>query len=60
MAATLSDRGLDEQARIVALFSVLVHAWWTGNSVKATEAVNQLESHGIQVNLRRIDEERDL
>ena len=51
MTATLSDPDRDHAAQIVALFSVLIHAWQTNDFSEAARTRNELERQGVQVRL---------
>jgi hypothetical protein len=51
MTAKLSDPDRDHAARIVALFSVLIHAWQTNDFEEAARARAELEQLGIRVRI---------
>jgi hypothetical protein len=51
MAAKLSDPERDQAARVVALFSVLIHGWQTNDFAEAARARAELEQLGVQVRL---------
>ena len=51
MAAKLSDSERDHAAQIVALFSVLIHAWQTHNIDQAGTARDELSRLGIRVEI---------
>ena len=53
MTATLSDPERDRAARIVALFSVLIHAWQTNDFHEAARARDELDRLGIKVRIPR-------
>ena len=53
MIATLSDPELDQGARIVALFSVLIHAWKTNDFHEAARARDELTGLGVKVTMPR-------
>jgi len=53
MSAKLSDSERDRAARIVALFSVLIHAWLTNDFSEAARTRDELESLGVRVRLPR-------
>ena len=49
----LSDPERDQAAQIVALFSVLIHAWHTNDFHEAARTRDELERYGIRVKLSR-------
>lgn len=51
MAAKLSDPELDQAARIVALFSVLIHSWQTNEFAEAARARAELDQLGVKVRI---------
>jgi hypothetical protein len=51
MAAKLSDPDRDQAARVVALFSVLIHGWQTNDFAEAARARAELEQLGVKVRL---------
>ncbi len=51
MAAKVSDPDRDQAAQIVALFSVLVHAWQTNDFAQAARAHTELEKLGVRVRI---------
>ncbi|REJ90646.1 MAG: hypothetical protein DWQ34_16945 [Planctomycetota bacterium] len=51
MPAKLSDSERDEDAQIVALFSVLIHARRTGDVDEAKRARTALERLGVEVHV---------
>lgn len=51
MTAKLSDSARDEAAQIVALFSVLIHAWRTDAVDEATRAHSALKRLGVEVQI---------
>ena len=53
MAAILADDDRDHGARIIALFSVLVHSWLTSNFDEAGKASRELDRLGVTVKIRR-------
>jgi hypothetical protein len=53
MTAKISDPDRDHAARIVALFSVLIHAWQTNNFGEAARARDELDRLGVQVRIPR-------
>lgn len=53
MTAMLSDGERDQAARIVALFSVLIHAWQTNNFHEAARVRDELEGLGFRVQIPR-------
>ena len=53
MTATLSDPGRDHAAHIVALFTVLIHAWQTNDFHEAARARDELEGLGFKVQIPR-------
>lgn len=52
MTARLSDPDRDHAARIVALFSVLIHAWVTNDFAEAARARDELDELGVRVRMR--------
>ena len=53
MAAKLSESERDQAARIVALFSVFIHAWQTNDFHQAADARDELASLGVKVTIPR-------
>jgi protein-arginine kinase activator protein McsA len=53
MNARLSDSERDQAARIIALFSVLIHAWQTNDFHEAARVRDELESLGVKVQMPR-------
>ena len=53
MTAKLSDSERDQVAQIVALFSVLIHAWQTNDFNEAARARDNLEVLGFKVQIPR-------
>ena len=53
MTAELSESQRNQSARIVALFSVLIHSWQTNDFREAALACDQLEASGIKVKIPR-------
>jgi len=53
MTAKLSDSEMDQAARVVALFSVLIHAWLTNDFHEAARARDELEGSGFKVQMPR-------
>ena len=53
MPVTLTDADREHAAQIVALFSVLVHAWLTSEFHEAGRVSADLERLGVTVKLRR-------
>ncbi len=53
MTAKFSDPERDQAARIVALFSVLIHAWRTNDFREAARARDELAELGIKVTIAR-------
>lgn len=53
MTAKLTDSERDEAAHVVALFSVLIHSWRTGDVREAARASEELERSGVKVTIRR-------
>jgi len=51
MTAKLSDPERDQAAQTVALFSVLIHAWYTNDSDQAAHTRDELDRRGVQVEL---------
>jgi len=51
MAAKLSDPDRDQAAQIVALFSVLIHAWQTNDFAEAARTHAELERLGVKVRM---------
>ena len=49
----LYDPDREQAARIVALFSLLIHAWLTNDFRKAAEAREELNAMGVFVRLPR-------
>jgi len=53
MPATLSEADRNEAAQIVALFSVLIHAWRTNDFREAARVSEELEELGVTVRIPR-------
>ena len=53
MTAKLSDHERNQAAQIVALFSVLIHAWQTNDFHEAASARDELQSLGFRVQIPR-------
>jgi hypothetical protein len=53
MAAKLSDAERDGAAQVVALFSVLVHAWQTNDFHEAARTRDELARRGVKVLMPR-------
>lgn len=53
MTAKLSDSKRDYAAQIVALFSVLIHAWQTNDFHEAARARDELNDLGVKVQIPR-------
>ena len=53
MTARLSDTERDQAAQIVALFSVLIHAWQTNDFHEAARARDELKGEGFKVKIPR-------
>lgn len=53
MTATLSDPEPDHGAHIVALFTVLIHAWQTNDFHEAARARDELDRFGVKVQIPR-------
>ena len=53
MAAKLSNSEREQAARVVALFSALIHAWRTNHFSEAASATDELAGLGIEVRIRR-------
>ncbi|MEE2707789.1 MAG: hypothetical protein VX988_12115 [Planctomycetota bacterium] len=53
MTAKLSDGERDHTAQIVALFSVLMHAWQTNDFQEAARVRDELERMGGKVQMSR-------
>jgi len=53
MTVELSESQRNQAARIVALFSVLIHSWQTNDFREAALACDQLEASGIKVKIPR-------
>lgn len=51
MTAKLSDSERDQAAQIVALFSVLIHAWQTKDVREAARARDALEGLGVKLQI---------
>lgn len=51
MTAKLSDPDRDQAARIVALFSVLIHAWRANDFAEAARARAAFERLGVNVRI---------
>lgn len=58
MTAKLSDPERDQAAHIVALFSVLIHAWKTNDFREAARTRDELECLGVKVQISRRRPER--
>lgn len=54
MAAKLSNSERDQAARVVALFSVLIHAWQTNNFHEASRTQEELSKLGVEVRIPKI------
>jgi len=52
MTAKLSDPERDQAAQTVALFSVLIHAWYTNDAAQAARTYDELDRRGVGVELR--------
>jgi hypothetical protein len=52
MTARLSDPDRDQAARIVALFSVLIHAWQANDFAEAARTTAEMERLGVKVRFR--------
>ena len=53
MTAKLSDPERDQAAKIVALFSVLIHAWQTNDFHEAARTRDELAQLGVKVQISR-------
>jgi hypothetical protein len=53
MTRQLSDPERDQTAHIIALFSVLIHAWRTNEFSEAARAREELKQLGIKVQIPR-------
>lgn len=53
MKTKLSEPERERAAQLVALFSVLIHAWRTNNFAEAGNAQSELAKAGIRVQLPR-------
>jgi protein-arginine kinase activator protein McsA len=53
MTVTLSDSKRDQAAHIVALFTMLIHAWQTNDFHEAARARDELNRLGIKVQMPR-------
>ena len=53
MSAKLSDRERDQAAQIIAIFSVLIHAWATNDFHEAARARDELAELGFKVQMPR-------
>ena len=53
MTTKLSDPERDQTAHIIALFSVLIHAWQTNEFSEAARTREELEQLGIKVRIPR-------
>lgn len=53
MTAKLSNSERDQAAQIVALFSVLIHAWQINDFHEAARARDELEVLGVKVRIPR-------
>jgi hypothetical protein len=53
MTRQLSDPERDQTAHIIALFSVLIHAWQTNEFSEAARARENLNQLGIKVRIPR-------
>jgi len=51
MTATLSDPERDHAAHIVALFTMLIHAWQTNDFHEAARASDELKCLGVKVQI---------
>ena len=58
MTAKLTDPERDQAARIVALFSVLIHAWQTNDFHEAARARDDLERLGVKVRIPALRQAR--
>jgi hypothetical protein len=54
--AVLSDQDRDRAAWIVALFSALIHGWFTRDFAEAAQARDELYRLGVSIRIRRQDE----
>lgn len=57
MIAKLSDSERDHAAQIVALFSVLIHAWLTSDHREAARTRDELARLGVEVRMPRRESE---
>jgi hypothetical protein len=53
MTARTADPSRDDAARIVATFSLLIHAWHTNDFSEAASAREDLERLGVKVRILR-------
>jgi len=53
ITATLGGTDRDQAARMVALFSVVVHSWLTGDFLEAARAHDELSRLGVTIRIRR-------
>jgi hypothetical protein len=53
MNAKRVDHHRDDAARIVALFSILIHAWQTNDFSEAARTRSELERLGVKVRILR-------
>ena len=53
MTAKFSDPDRDQSAHIVALFSVLMHAWQTNDFHEAARTRDELQRLGVKVQMPR-------
>ena len=51
MTKRLTDSQRENSAQIVALFSVLIHAWQTGDLAEATNVQSDLRELGVKVEI---------
>jgi hypothetical protein len=59
MTAKFTDSEREQAAHIVALFSVLIHAWQTNDFHEAARARDQLERLGVKVKMPRRKERKE-
>jgi excisionase family DNA binding protein len=50
---TFPDSNSDVSAQIVALFTILIHAWQSSDFREAASARDKLEQNGVKVQIRR-------
>ena len=53
MTAKLSDSERDQATQIIALFSVLIHAWQTNDFHEAARTRDELTDLGVKVQIPR-------